>query len=154
MMKKFLTVFLCALMALSLAACGQNAKQIDLAQVRDKIVADCAITDPIMLTNDHLLNLYGIDAADVKQSACCITMTGIFPDEVLMLEAVDSAAAARIAEKLNNRLTEVKNQSASYDPENYAIAQQCAVTTNGNYLALFISAKHPQMTEIYNGYLK
>jgi len=153
-MKKFLAALFCMLLVLSMAGCASAPKNVELAKVRDQILMDCTIAEPIMLTNDHLLNLYGIASEDVKQSACCMTMNGIFPDEVLMIEAVDSAAADRIAQKLEGRLTEVKNQSANYDPENYAIAQQCAVNKNGNYLALFISAKHPKMTEIYNGYFK
>ena len=77
-MKKVWTVALCALLVLTMAACGAKPKEVDLASVRDKIISECGIEAPIMLTNDHLLNLYGIDSADVKQSACCMTMNSVF----------------------------------------------------------------------------
>ena len=69
-----------------------------------------------------------------------------------MVEAVDSAAAQRIQEKMENRLKEVKNQSQSYDAENYALAQKCTVETTGNYIALFLSAKYEDMQTIYHSY--
>ena len=152
-MKKMLALFLAAVLAFSFAACSSGtAKEVNLEEVRTKIVDDLAISDPTLLSSTDLLDLYGIQEADVKQSACFVTMSGIFPDEALMVEAVDFAAAQRIQEKMENRLKEVKNQSQSYDAENYALAQKCTVETNGNYIALFLSAKYEDMQTIYHSY--
>ena len=98
----------------------------------------------------RLLALYGIEEADIKESACFVTMDGIFPDEIVMIKAADTDAADRIEEKLNTRLDEIKVQSQSYDPENYAIAQECKVFREGNVVALFVSAKHADMEAIFN----
>ena len=67
-----------------------------------------------------------------------------------MIQAKDTDAAKRIADLLNNRLTEVKKQSESYDPDNYALAQKCSVQTKGVYVTLFLSPKYAQMTALFN----
>ena len=63
-------------------------------------------------------------------------------------------AASRVAEKLESRLAEIKNQSASYDAENYALAQKCKVTKDSNYVTLFVSAKHEDMQKIFDSAAK
>jgi len=152
-MKKACSLLLAVILLLSITACSSgSAKEVNLEEVRTKIVGDLSIENPTMLSTADLLDLYGIQEADVKQSACFVTMSGVFPDEALMVEAVDSAAAQRIQEKMENRLKEVKNQSQNYDAENYALAQKCAVETNGTYVSLFLSAKYEEMKSVYHGY--
>ncbi len=163
-MKKFFTLALCLLTALCLTACGGNeeatqpdagnAASVDLAACLEQIKTDCALTDARNINTDMLFDTYGIAAEQYKQAACCMVPTGVFPAEVLMFEAVDAAAASAIAAKLELRLQEVKNQSQSYDAENYALAQQCAVNTNGNIVTLFISADFANMNSILASYIK
>ena len=152
-MKKMTALLLSILLLFSFSACASApAKDVNLEEVRTKMTTDLSIENPTLLSASDLLDLYGIQEADIKQSACFVTMSGVFPDEALMVEAVDSAAAQRIQEKMENRLKEVKNQSQSYDAENYALAQKCAVKTNGNYISLFLSAKYAEMQSIYDGF--
>lgn len=165
-MKKIISLALCLLLALCLTACGGNEDAtepaanedavvaVDLTAVLEQIKTDCALTDARNINADSLFDIYGVAAEQYTQAACCMVPTGVFPAEVLMFEAVDAAAAADIASKLELRLQEVKNQSQSYDAENYALAQQCAVNTNGNIVTLFISADFSAMNDILNGYIK
>lgn len=163
-MKKIFTLALCLLTALCLTACGGNddatqpdagnAASVDLAACLEQIKTDCALTDARNINTDMLFDTYGIAAEQYKQAACCMVPTGVFPAEVLMFEAVDADAASAIAAKLELRLQEVKNQSQSYDAENYALAQQCAVNTNGNIVTLFISADFANMNSILASYIK
>ena len=164
-MKKMISLALCLLLVFCFAACSgnndadepeneNNAVAVDLTAVLEKIKADCALTDVRDINADFLFDTYGIAAEQYAQSACCMVPTGVFPAEVLMFEAVDAAAAADIAAKLELRLQEVKNQSQSYDAENYALAQQCAVRTDGYIVSLFISADFAAMNEILNGFVK
>lgn len=154
-MKK-LSVFISAILIIfMLSACGADKqKTIDLAKVKDRIVTELSVSDPMEVKADRLLDLYGIEAQDIKASACFVTMDGVFPDEIIMIEASDASAASRISEKLENRLTEVKNQSASYDAENYALAQKCKVSKSGNYVTLFLSSKYEEMQKIFDSEAK
>ena len=130
-----------------------TAVSVDLAAVRTDIQTQLGITDALPLETDALLNLYGIDSGWVAQSASFVTMAGTFPDEVILVEAVDETAAASIQEKLQNRLNEVLVQSESYDPDNYKAAQSCSVRVNGCYVALILSPKQADMAAIYEGYV-
>lgn len=121
---------------------------VDLTQVRDAIIDGLEIAEPFLLDTDALLNLYGIEGAWVAQSASFATMSGTFPDEVVLVEAVDEAAAASVAQCLQSRLDEVLVQSKSYDADNYAAAQACQVRCDGLYVSLLLSPKQAEMTEI------
>ena len=102
------------------------------------------------LAPERLLALYGIEEADIADSACYVTMDGVFPDEIVIIKASGAEAAKRVREKLSARLEEIMVQSQSYDPENYAIAQECSVQQSGEVIALFMSPNHKAMEDIFN----
>ena len=147
-MKKIICLLL-ALM-LVLAGCGAEPVTKDIAAVKDTICNQLNITDAMDLPTERLLDLYGIEAASVKNSACFITMGGAFPDEIVMVEAVDAAAAKTVAQKLEARLADVKNQAENYDAESYALLEKCKVSTTGLYVTLFISANSEAMQSIFD----
>lgn len=160
-MKKTISLLIALFIAFSFAACssgdgeqsqGNDAVAVDLAAVKTKMIEELSPADPIDLQTDALLDLYGIAAEDVEESACYTTMDGVFPEEVIMVKAKDADALARIEEKMNTRVDAVKVQSQNYDAENYAIAQKCEVQKNGNYIAMFLSPDYDALTEIFNSY--
>ena len=132
---------------------AESGTSVDLSAGRADIISQLSIADPLNLETDALLNLYGIDASLVAQSASVVTMSGTFPDEVSLGEGVDEAAAATIQEKLQNRLNEVLVQSETYDPDNYQAAQSCQVRVNGLYVSLILSPKQADMAAIYATYV-
>ena len=172
-MKKILGVTL-AVLTLSLAACSKAPAQesttagdvattvaaaeqtgaVDLAALKASMIDTLAIEGAVDVASDRLTALYGIDAADVADSACFIKMEGSFPDEIVMIKAASADAAGRIAEKLGVKLDDVLNQSKNYDADNYAIAQTCKVVTKGDYVSLFISAKHVEMEKMFDEAVK
>ena len=141
-------------LAVLLTACGKTEPDASLETILDEIEAKIPMQDAFRLSEEDLLDLYGIRGEDLAEYACLTSMNGIFPDEVLMLRAADEAALGRIREKLDHRLAEVLNQSKSYDPESYAAAQKCQVDIRGLYAALFGSARHEDMTEIYGAHFR
>ena len=129
------------------------AASVDLSAVRADILSQLGITGSLPLETDALLGLYGIESSWVAQSASFTAASGTFPDEVVLVEAVDEAAAASIQEKLQNRLNEVLVQSETYDAENYQAAQSCQVRVNGLYVSLILSPKQADMAAIYATYV-
>lgn len=161
---KIFIIALSAILLLSLAACTSNGNEgdgtsettagvfePDLAALREKMITDFQATDAINVETEMLLNLYGIAAEDVAECAAYMTMDGVFPQEVVMIRATDAAAASRIEAALNTRIAEVKNQSQSYDPENYALAQKCRVALRDTYVTMFLSPHFDEMTALFNG---
>ena len=149
MMKKLTALCLCLLLICSLAACGAKTPTVDLAAVKAELYSDIPVTDPIELSNDRLTSLYGIAADSVAENASFLVMSDIFPAEIVMVKAVDAAAATDIAAKLQKRLDNLKVQSQSYDAESYAIAQACTVMQNDVYVAMFFSEDGAAMETVY-----
>ena len=147
-MKKIICLLLSLMLVLS--GCGAEPVTKDITAIKDTILSQLQITDAMDLPAERLLDLYGIETAQIKTSACFITMGGAFPDEIVMVEATDAAAAKAVAEKLNARLADVKNQAQNYDAESYALLEKCKVTTTGLYVTLFISAKSEAMQSIFD----
>lgn len=175
-MKRFTTlvaVLLTLVMALSLAACGggsedpapagstddtqtqqsgtqEPAAAVDLTALREKMVTDFALTDVLPVETDALENIYGITADQVKSSASCNAASGAaFPQEIVMIEAVDETAAAAVAGKLENRLSAIAEQAASYDPDSLALAEKCKVVTDGVYVGMFFSSHYDDMVAAF-----
>lgn len=121
---------------------------VSLADVRSKIVSDLGISDYMEITTSRMLDLYGIQEADLAQSGSFATMSGVFPGEVVLVEAVDKDAAARVAGLLQARLDELLNQYKTYDAETYALAEACTVDTNGNFVSMLLSPEGSKMREI------
>lgn len=127
---------------------------VDLTVLRQSVIDTLAISDPLLLESSVLLDLYGIGEDMIAQSGCFVTMSGTFPDEVLLIEAINPTAATVIAEKLQVRLDEVMVQSKTYDAENYAAAQECEVTQKNCFVTLILSPKRAEIAEICQAIMK
>lgn len=148
-MKKIALILAIVCLLGALSACGA-AKESDPAAVVDEIISSLSIANPLDVPSERLLALYGIAAEDIAASASFTTLDGgIFPDEVVIVKAVDSAAADRVEQCLNARLESVMAQAQNYDAESLAVAQQCKVLTQGQYVALFLSPQHEAMETIF-----
>lgn len=177
-MKKLLAILMCLTMVMSLVACSSSgdaeettttapvesaevtestaaeteaaADNSPLGALKAKMITEFGITDPINLDNGKLLDQYGITEDTIASQSSMIVQTGVFPAEIIMVEAVDEAAAKDIEAKLQARLDGLKQQSQSYDADSYAIASACEVEVEGNYVALFFSEHNEGMVEMFN----
>ena len=142
MMKKRLTALMLALCMVLLCACGaKTAKSSDLAALKADILAHMDPDDVMELNADDILEMYGIQAADVKQS-------------VLLFEAVDDDAAQRVLEKLNNRYQAKLNETKDYLPDEYTKISACKVEQSGRYIAMIVSADAEELNKLYKDSFK
>lgn len=129
---------------------GATTGSVDLAALRDQLIADCGYTDTLPLETAMLESTYGITADQVTSSASFNATVGTaFPDEIVMVEATDAAAAQDVASKLTNRLSAIADQAASYDPDSEALAKKCEVVTSGNYVGMFFSSHYDEMVSAF-----
>lgn len=119
-------------------------------EIITKIKAAVTLTDMQPLTENDITSLYGIDINDVKTFAGEIDSTGLRTDELLIIEATDSASADRILNKLQARQTQRMNEAKNYNPEGYATVQKSPVAKKGNYVYLFFSEDANSMLRIFN----
>ena len=123
---------------------GATTGSVDLAALRDQLIADCGYTDTLPVETA------GITADQVTSSASFNATVGTaFPDEIVMVEATDAAAAQDVASKLTNRLSAIADQAASYDPDSEALAKKCEVVTSGNYVGMFFSSHYDEMVSAF-----
>ena len=156
-MKKLISLALIAMLVLCLAACGgKKESAAPAAEVKlGDVFAQFALGEEMMtLSQDDLLDMYGIAAADVKQFAGAVNTTGIKCDEIVLVEAVDSAAAGRVKEALDNRYQQKLNEMDGYLPDEYAIVKECSVTASGNFVAMIVGQNAQELTKIYEAALK
>lgn len=149
-MKKFLAIVLMIAMVLTLSACGgkkESAKSANLGEVIAKFSFD---GEMMSLDAASMLDLYGIKAEDMKQFAATVNTSGIDCDEVILVEAVNADAAARVKTALDNRYQAKLNETENYLPDEYAIIKTCSVTANGNYVAMIVAPNAADMVKVYN----
>ena len=154
MLKKTIAAALCLTLCLMLTACGGGQKapaNVALGDVLAKFNLD---GEMMSLTQDDLTDLYGIEAADVKQFAASINGSGIKADEIVLIEAVDAAAAARVKEALDARLQNKLNELENYLPEEYAVAKACSVQSAGNFVAMIVAPNAADLVKLYGESVK
>lgn len=150
-MKKLLSLLLLAVMILTLSACGggdkQSVKSADLKAVLAKFTFDGEMLE---MDENDMLDVYGIQAADMKQFAATVNTSGIDCDEVVLVEAKDADAASRVKEALDKRYQAKLNETENYLPDEYAVIKTCSVVMDGNYVAMIVAPNAADLVKIYN----
>ncbi len=153
-MKKITALLLIAALILLSGCAGGGAKSADLNAVKEALSAQYGLDEMMVLSEDDLLDMYGIKAEDVKQYAALIAKSSTSADEILLFEGKDADAAARIKEKLDKRYQAKLNEAKDYLPEEYAKISACKVETNGCFVSMIVSADAEAMTKLYQGAFK
>ncbi len=156
-MKRILCIALALALAL-MSACSQQpapAKEVDLNAVMTALSSAFGLEDGMMsLTQDDLLEMYGIESADVKQFSARIPLESLLADEIVLIEAADAQAASRVKEKLEARYQAKLNENKDYLPEEYAKVQKCKVAVTGNFVSMIIFANADEVVAEYEKALK
>ena len=153
-MKKIATALLILTLVFALAACGAKEQKTAAANLPGVYASFSTGEEMMSLSEGDLLDMYGIAAADVKQFAGGVNTTGIKCDEIVLVEAVDAAAAGRVKSALDARYQAKLNEMDGYLPDEYAIVKECSVTTSGNYVSMIVGPNAKEQTKIYEEALK
>ena len=153
-MKKIAICLLSLVLSLCmLTACG--TADVDLKTVFDDINSQFGITVLTVIEDASKLNrYYMIDESKVEQFAAEFSAESSVFTEVVLIKAVDEAAASEIATLLNNHLQSRMSEAKSYNPESVAMLEGCSVETNGVYVSLIIGEKAAEMKAVYDSYFK
>lgn len=160
-MKKIFAVILMLALVFTLTACGgkEEAPVQETETVKEVVLADVLAGftfdgEMMELAASDMLDLYGIEEADMKQFAAVVNTSGIDCDEVILVEAVDADAAARVKTCLDNRYQAKLNETENYLPDEFAIIKECAVSQNGNFVAMIVAPGAEDMVKAYEGAVK
>ena len=127
---------------------------VNLEKLNAEIMEAIGAADALEFTAQSVYALYGIEESDIKQCSGFTVMEGTFPHEIVMIEAADDEAAARIEAAFESKIKAFTEQSRNYDAKNYALAQKCTVQKNGRFYAMFLSPDFEGIMEIYGKYIK
>ena len=166
-MKKYavLSLILCFVMLFVFAGCGEKsessdtpAKDVVLSDILSEINAEFSISEDDMMaveTTEDLELFYNVAPEDVKQFAAQTTKnTATDIAEIILVEAVDSAAADRVFEALEYRYSSQRDLCASYSAELLAIIDKCSVERNGNVVSLIMSNDVKEIKAFYNAFFE
>lgn len=150
--KNFMLLLLAC--ALCLCACAKPALETSTLDEGVRFANAYARMEPQLpemmeLPEDMLLDYYGIEPSDYLASLVRVSVDNMLADEVVMLHGADSAAADRIEDMLNARLQAKADEAQGYSPEQYAIIKKCAVTRDGDCVALLVSADHSSLLQAF-----
>lgn len=167
-MKKILTAVLAAVFVFAAAACGTTtaptdstaqtqsaqspADAVDLAGVMQEMLDSVSLPDMMTLTQDDLIDYFGLEPQWCADSAACINSNGYEKDEIVLVRAADTESAAQIRACLQTSLENAAAEMQNYLPEQYAMIQNCKVESRDLYVWLFISDKADQLQTILDKY--
>lgn len=153
-MKKLLSLLLCAVMVLSLAACGgdktpQNdndqpsdpAQSVELKKVAEDAIASIDSEDVILLPEENhetIESLYpGLTAVATKQLVVYLPPVAGNACELVMAEAASPADAETVRGILQARVDSAANDTV-YPDNAEGWKNGAVVTVNGNYVVMAV----------------
>ncbi len=157
-MKKITAIILAALMLMGvLAACGGSSNSgasVDLNTVMTGVNTAFGMSDMKTVSSaDDLNRYYQVDKNDVKSFAAEMTTNSSLYTEVVLVEAVDSAAADRVKAALDKHLSTQLSDAKSYHADQVALIESCSAQQAGNYVFLVISDKFNDIVNNIKGAL-
>ena len=158
-MKKIVAVFLIVLLiTVMFSACGgQNdgkTASVSLTELLEEIDTQIGVSNDgdqglkVLTSEEELDRYYLIAAEDIKQFAA--ERTGDTDDylEIVIVEAVDEAAADRIEIRLNSVLDSKRSNANSYLPETAKMFDDAQIKVSGNYVYMVIGEQQDKILGI------
>lgn len=142
-------------LCLCLAGCGgAPAEEVDLHAAMEEMLAEAPIAEALELTEEDMLNFYGIEASQMEDFAATACSMGIEADELVLVKAVDEDGAQAVEELLQQRLENRRSEFRNYSPEEYEVLTQGSVERNGLYVRLIVSPEAEELAAIYDSYFQ
>lgn len=130
-----------------------TADTVDLSAVMQDIRSKTELPEMMDLTDDNLLDYFGIDPQWVSDYAACINANGYEKDEIILLRAADEEALSRLQDALMESLNNAAAEMENYLPDQYALIQSSQVRHSGLYVWLFISNQSDKMQAVVDSYI-
>ena len=136
------------------ASCGETKKselKITVSELYTKLEAKCGCAEGMInyLPNvpDSVLDATGIEASLYSDGIYAVAGDFVSAETVAFFVATSEENAKTIATRLENKKAEIVSTNKNYNADNYAIANDGVVVTDGVYVYMVISSKK---TEIVN----
>lgn len=148
------TLAMTGLVGSMLVGCGSSVADLNLAKTVEVTTKNVTAAETMQeITATEVQSLYGVSATEYVQFSGKISGMGTSADEIVIIEAVDAATAAKILEGAESRMEDKLRQAEGYLPEEYAVIEQGVVRKDGNYVALFVTKEVEAVVAAYEAEL-
>ena len=120
-----------------------------LLSIYEELLKTEVLPEMMEFPKSMVLDFYGIEETDYTDAVFYQSFDSMLADEVVLILAVDDAAASRIEEMLNTRLEAKAEEAKGYSPEQFAIIEKCSVQRSGRYVGLIVSPEKDKLVEIF-----
>lgn len=153
-MKKLLCFLLLPLLFLS--ACGEKTLSADcsLSELREEILSFTKIEEPVLPTEEAIRLRYGTEQAQIGEYAVILEPGAVFYREILIFKAENEESATVIEQSLQAYRQSLLEQSRSYEPEFFALAEKSRVQRQGLYLSLFLHPMQEELEQLFAAHLR
>lgn len=169
-MKKMIVGLLIAALLLCAAGCGagsgaqsagggsetaaqQSADAVALDGVMQEMLDAVTLPEMMTLTQDDMLNYFGLEAQWCADSAACINANGYEKDEIILVRAADAQSVPQIRACLDTALENAATEMQDYLPQQYAMIRKCKTQSRDLYVWLFLSDNADQLQSVLDKYI-
>lgn len=153
--KRLFALILSSVMVLSLlTACGKKeAKEVDIpalwTSIEESLQEGEHLPALMPLDDETLLNVYGIDAADLEVYVARMPMMMVHATEFFLAKVKDGKLDT-VKEALVARQAALDEQWSWYLPEQYELVKNYQLITNGNYILFCVCEEADSVVSLFN----
>ena len=154
-MKKLIVLILTATLLFAGGCAQKNAAlKLDPVKIADKLATSVKFTDQMSPVDEKTaLRIYGLEQSSVSNLKA-YESTGATAEEIMVFEAKDEAAAAKIKTAAQKRIDDQRAGFQDYQPKEMAKLKNPVFITTGNYVILCISNDNAKAKQVIDSLIK
>lgn len=149
-MKKQVVLMIFSLCLLFTAGCGSKGDSEPvpaLEEIYTQMTEQVELPPMIRMEDDYLTDYYGADLSTFEEYIFAAAEDALLAEMIVMVKLNDGESSDAVVKLLENIIKQKKSEMDNYFPEQFYIAEQGEVFTNGNYVTLLISAHKDELLE-------
>lgn len=163
MMKKIICLVVVVMSVFAVVGCSTKEAQVVNVPVKDIIsnienevetisqLMEIDLKDEEMpQINKDIAKAYNINGEDIEEGIIKCPMINLTVDEIAVLKVTDESKIPAIEEALKQHVEVVLKSFENYMPENYEVAKNYILKSNGNYVFFVISQDAEKIEEIFD----
>jgi PBP1b-binding outer membrane lipoprotein LpoB len=121
-----------------------------LTALFDKIKENTSLGQTMQVSENNILNRYGIDTADLDDYIFEEPATGENADTFIIVECKTDAIVSQVKSALEAQLENAKTTTQNYSPEQYVLYNNSVIDTKGNCVYWVVSDNPEEIVDIIN----
>lgn len=128
----------------------QSSETNTLTSLFNDIKQQTSLGETIQVSENNILNRYGIDSADLDDYIFEEPATGENVDTLIIAKCKTEDTVSQVKDALEAQLENAKATTENYSPEQYALYNKSIIATNKNYVYWIVSESPEEIADIIN----